>query len=80
AMYRAGQANQRVKPAHARYIAQLRRGDALFPICHMNCVRAVEAQRFHHNYIGTEHLPLGLVREGEDVAAQVLRNLNVDLE
>lgn len=46
----------------------------------MNCVRAVEAQRFHHNYIDTEHLPLGLVREREDVAAQVLRNLNVDLE
>jgi len=31
-----------------------------------------EAQRFQHNYIGTEHLLLGLVREGEGVAAKVL--------
>ena len=31
-----------------------------------------EAQRFNHNYIGTEHLLLGLVREGEGVAARVL--------
>jgi ATP-dependent Clp protease ATP-binding subunit ClpA len=38
-----------------------------------------EAQRFQHNYIGTEHLLLGLVREGEGVAAVVLRNLSVDL-
>jgi ATP-dependent Clp protease ATP-binding subunit ClpC len=30
-----------------------------------------EAQRFHHNYIGTEHILLGLVREGEGVAAGV---------
>ena len=33
-----------------------------------------EAQRFNHNYIGTEHLLLGLVREGEGVAARVLEN------
>ena len=33
-----------------------------------------EAQRFNHNYIGTEHLLLGLVREGEGVAAKVLEN------
>src|SRR6266478_1979050 len=33
-----------------------------------------EAQRLQHNYIGTEHLLLGLVREGEGVAAKVLRN------
>jgi len=39
-----------------------------------------EAQRFQHNYIGTEHLLLGLVREGEGVAAKVLQNLGVDLE
>ncbi len=39
-----------------------------------------EAQRFQHNYIGTEHLLLGLVREGEGVAAKVLSNLGVDLE
>ena len=38
-----------------------------------------EAQRFQHNYIGTEHLLLGLVREGEGVAAVVLSNLGVEL-
>ena len=38
-----------------------------------------EAQRFQHNYIGTEHLLLGLVRESEGVAGQVLANLGVEL-
>jgi len=38
-----------------------------------------EAQRFQHDYIGTEHLLLGLVREGEGVAAKVLSNLGVEL-
>src|SRR5436309_13309240 len=38
-----------------------------------------EAQRFQHNYIGTEHLLLGLVREGDGVAAKVLRNLGIEL-
>jgi hypothetical protein len=38
-----------------------------------------EAQRFSHNYIGTEHLLLGLVREGDGVAAKVLSNLGVEL-
>src|SRR5207245_11040239 len=38
-----------------------------------------EAQRFQHNYIGTEHLLLGLVREGEGVDAKVLSNLGVEL-
>src|SRR5260370_3556605 len=38
-----------------------------------------EAQRFQHNYIGTEHLLLVLVREGEGVAAVVLSNLGVEL-
>src|SRR5436190_4205197 len=38
-----------------------------------------EAQRFQHNYIGTEHLLLGLVREGEGVAAKVLNILGVEL-
>jgi hypothetical protein len=38
-----------------------------------------EAQRFNHNYIGTEHLLLGLVRDGEGVAARVLENMNVEL-
>jgi ATP-dependent Clp protease ATP-binding subunit ClpC len=39
-----------------------------------------EAQRLNHNYIGTEHLLLGLVREGEGVAAKVLTGLGVRLE
>src|SRR5205085_11533090 len=39
-----------------------------------------EATRFNHNYIGTEHLLLGLIREGEGVAAKVLRNLGVELD
>ncbi|MEJ7839018.1 MAG: ATP-dependent Clp protease ATP-binding subunit [Thermomicrobiales bacterium] len=38
-----------------------------------------EAQRFNHNYIGTEHLLLGLVREGDGVAAKVLGNMGVQL-
>jgi len=38
-----------------------------------------EATRFNHNYIGTEHLLLGLVREGEGVAAKILSNLGVEL-
>lgn len=38
-----------------------------------------EAQRFNHQYIGTEHILLGLVREGEGVASKVLNNLGVDL-
>src|SRR5437868_6685957 len=38
-----------------------------------------EAIRFNHNYIGVEHLLLGLVREGEGVAARVLDSLGVDL-
>ena len=38
-----------------------------------------EAQRFNHNYIGTEHVLLGLVRETEGVAARVLSSLSVDL-
>src|SRR5713226_9366751 len=39
-----------------------------------------EAQRLQHNYIGTEHLLLGLLREGEGVAGKVLMSLDVDLE
>ncbi len=38
-----------------------------------------EARQLGHNYIGTEHLLLGLIREGEGVAARVLENLTVDL-
>ncbi len=38
-----------------------------------------EAQRFNHEYVGTEHVLLGLIKEGSGVAANVLKNLNVDL-
>src|SRR6266542_3714534 len=38
-----------------------------------------EAQRLYHEYIGTEHILLGLVKEGSGVAANVLKNLDVDL-
>jgi ATP-dependent Clp protease ATP-binding subunit ClpC len=37
-----------------------------------------EAQRFNHDYIGTEHILLGLIQEGSGVAADVLKNLDVD--
>jgi ATP-dependent Clp protease ATP-binding subunit ClpC len=40
----------------------------------------MEAQQLGHDYVGTEHLLLGLLAEGEGVAAQVLKNLNVDVE
>lgn len=39
-----------------------------------------EARAMNHAYVGTEHILLGLLREGEGVAAQILKNLNVDLE
>jgi len=39
-----------------------------------------EAQRFNHEYIGTEHILLGLIQEGSGVAANVLRNLDIDLD
>jgi ATP-dependent Clp protease ATP-binding subunit ClpC len=38
-----------------------------------------EAQRFNHEYVGTEHILLGLVKEGSGVAAKVLRRLSIDL-
>src|SRR5712691_1611672 len=38
-----------------------------------------EAQHFNHEYIGTEHILLGLVKEGSGVAANVLKNLDIDL-
>src|SRR5215218_3017747 len=38
-----------------------------------------EARRFNHEYIGTEHILLGLVKEGSGVAANVLKNLDIDL-
>src|SRR5262249_58856502 len=39
-----------------------------------------EAMKFNHEYIGTEHILLGLVQEGSGVAANVLKNMNIDLE
>src|SRR4051812_24389406 len=39
-----------------------------------------EATRLRHEYVGTEHILLGLIGEGEGVAATVLQNLNVDLD
>ena len=39
-----------------------------------------EAQKFNHEYIGTEHILLGLVQEGSGVAANVLKNMDIDLE
>ena len=39
-----------------------------------------EAKRFNHDYIGTEHILLGLIKEGESVAAAVLQNLGLSLE
>src|ERR1700734_932708 len=38
-----------------------------------------EAQRFNHEYIGTEHILLGLVKEGSSIGANVLKDLDVDL-
>jgi ATP-dependent Clp protease ATP-binding subunit ClpC len=38
-----------------------------------------EALRLGHDYIGTEHLLLGVIREGEGIAVKILRNLGVDL-
>jgi ATP-dependent Clp protease ATP-binding subunit ClpA len=39
-----------------------------------------EAKSFHHSYLGTEHLLLGILRDGEGLAARALKNLGVDLE
>ena len=39
-----------------------------------------EARRFNHSYIGTEHILLGLLKEGEGIAAKVLRDMKIDLE
>ncbi len=47
---------------------------------HVLVLAQEEAQRFQHNYIGTEHLLLGLVREEEGIAAQVLSNLGIEVD
>ena len=44
----------------------------------MNLARQ-ESQRFNHEYLVTEHILLGLVQEGSGVAANVLRNMQIDL-
>src|SRR3954465_1152114 len=41
---------------------------------------AKEAKALNHTYVGTEHIPLGLLREGDGVAARVLKNLDIDIE
>ena len=47
---------------------------------HVLMLAQEEAQHFQHNYIGTEHLLLGLLREGEGVAFQVLSNLGIEVD
>ena len=47
---------------------------------HVLVLAQEEAQHFQHNYIGTEHLLLGLIREGEGVAAHVLGNLGIEID
>src|SRR5579884_3274277 len=47
---------------------------------HVLALAQEEAQRFQHDYIGTEHLLLGLIREGEGIAAQVLSNLGIKVD
>ncbi|MDF1729207.1 MAG: Clp protease N-terminal domain-containing protein, partial [Sulfitobacter sp.] len=44
----------------------------------MNFARQ-EAQRFNHEYLGTEHILLGLIKEGDGVAAHVLKNMGIDM-
>ena len=39
-----------------------------------------EAERFNHNYVGTEHLLLGLIKLGQGVAVNVLQRMGLDLE
>jgi excisionase family DNA binding protein len=47
---------------------------------HVLTLAQEEARRFQHTYIGTEHLLLGLVREEEGIASQVLRNLGIEVD
>ena len=47
---------------------------------HVLTLAQEEARRFQHNYIGTEHLLLGLIREGEGVASHVLSNLGIEVD
>ena len=56
------------------------REGARVTICARSAGPLEEARALNHNYVGTEHLLLGLLREQEDVAAQVLMNLGLKLE
>ena len=44
------------------------------------CLRRKRARMLNHNYIGTEHILLGLIHEGEGVAAKALESLNISLD
>ena len=68
---------QMVEPAEAQGILEV----TLTPRAKRVLELAIdEARRLGHNYVGTEHLLLGLIREGEGVAAQVLAGMGADLE
>jgi len=68
---------QMVEPAEAQGILEV----TLTPRAKRVLELAIdEARRLGHNYVGTEHLLLGLIREGEGVAAQVLTGMGADLE
>src|ERR1035437_324440 len=48
--------------------------------CQVLALARKEADRFHHNYVGTEHLLLGLIKLGQGVAVSVLQKMGLDLE
>jgi ATP-dependent Clp protease ATP-binding subunit ClpC len=64
------------KPAEYPRMAFLRFTDRARTVMHL---ANQEAQRFNHEYVGTEHLLLGFMNEGRGVAANVLKNLNIAL-
>jgi thiamine-phosphate diphosphorylase len=66
----AGPDNEREKSMYERFTDRARK---IMQLANQ------EAQRFNHEYIGTEHILLGLIKEGSGVGANVLKNLDVDL-
>src|SRR5580704_6654814 len=66
---------RRLAEAHAMYPFERFNEDAKRSLT----LAQEEAERSHHSYIGTEHLLLGLLREGEGLAAKVLNNLGVEI-
>jgi ATP-dependent Clp protease ATP-binding subunit ClpC len=66
-----GSGPEEVKLAHIPYTPRVKRVLAL---------AAEERKALNHTYLGTEHILLGLLREGDGVAARVLRSLDVNLE